>query len=300
MTRLAFLSDIHGNLPALEAVIADMQQYQPDHVIVVGDLINTVPFDAEVVETVVRSGWTAIRGNHEFYMLDYDTSREHPKMARSPSPKWLNDNLKDWYAYIAAMPDELTLHYRDGPSIYVTHGYPGNPFNAPSRVTPDERIAENLAGIEQTTVVGGHYHLSLDRRVGRWHVMNPGPVGAVMDGTHHACYLLLDAAGDRWQPTFRYLPYDYGRVEAAFARHNLAETLGVEGYLKCEQLRRARPTINGFSAWMEECYPGEGWTYPRAYEYLALPLEAIWESLGNGYHVNPEIPLPPAPTPPSN
>lgn len=295
MTRLAFLSDIHGNLPALETVIADMEQFKPDHVIVVGDLINTVPCDAEVMEIVVRSGWTAIRGNHEFYMLDYKTPREHPRMTESPSPRWLNENLKDWFAYIAAMPDELTLYYRDGPPIYVTHGYPDRPFDAPSRVTPDSIIAEKLAAIEQTTVIGGHYHISVDRQVERWHYMNPGPVGSLMDGTHHACYLLLDAEGDRWQPTFRRLEYDYSRVEAAFARHNLREVLGVEGLLKCEQLRRARPTVNAFSRWIERCHPGESWSYERAYEYLALPLEAIWDELGNGYQIHPEIPLPPPP-----
>lgn len=292
MTRLAILSDIHGNLPALEAVIADLEHFHPDHVIVAGDLINTVPFDVEVMERVTSLGWTAIRGNHEFYLLDYGTPRERPNMKASPSPAWLNNTLKDWVPYIAAMPDQLTLYYRDGPPIYLTHGYPGQPFDAVARDTPDEKVVSWLHGIEQTTYVAGHYHLSVHRQVGKWLVLNPGPVGAVMDGTHTACYLILDAADDHWKPTFRRVPYDYAQVEAAFKAHRLDEILGVEGMLKCEQIRRSRPIINAFSRWLGQCYPGEGWSYPRAHEFLALPLEAIWDYLGSGYRVNPHIPLP--------
>jgi predicted phosphodiesterase len=297
LTRLAILSDIHGNLPALEAVIEDMQQFSPDHVIVAGDLINIVPFDAEVMQRVVSLGWTAIRGNHEFYLLNYGTSRESEGMRRSPSPAWLNKNLKDWFAYIAAMPDELTLYYPDGPAIYVTHGIPGDPFDAIMRVTREEKILRWFENVQPTTVVTAHYHLSVDRHVGRWHFMNPGPVGAVMDGTHDACYLLLDAIGDHWQATFRRVPYDFALVEAAFEHHRLDEILGVEGLLKCEQLRRARPTINAFSRWLDACYPGEDWSFERAYEFLALPLEAVWDHIGEGYLVNTDLPLPPAPVP---
>ena len=292
MTRLAILSDIHGNLPALEAVIADMDQFSPDHIIVVGDLINTVPFDAEVVATVVHRGWTAIRGNHEFYLLDYGTPRELPNMKNSPSPAWLNKNLKDWISYLSAMPDQLILYYRDAPPVFVTHGLPANPFNAVSRITPSERVVSWLKDVKETTYICGHYHLSVDRHIGQQHILNPGPVGAVMDGTHEACYLLLDAAGDHWDTTFRHIPYDFSRVELAFQEHNLDNILGVEGFLKCEQLRRARPTIVSFTDWLTASYPDEDWSYERAYEYCSLPLEAIWHTISESYHVNPDIPLP--------
>jgi predicted phosphodiesterase len=295
VTRLAILSDIHGNLPALETVIDDMQQFSPDHVIVAGDLINTVPFDAEVMDCVVSQGWTTIRGNHEFYLLDHGTPRERENMLRSKSPPWLNKNLKKWIPYIAAMPDQLTLYYQDGPPVHVTHGLPGNPFDAVTRVTPEAQVIEWLKDVKETTYIAGHYHLSVERRIGRWYILNPGPVGAMCDGTHTASYMLLDSAGDHWEATFRQIPYDYSRVEAEFQKQNLREILGVEGLLKCEQVRRARPTINAFYRWMCDNHPDEEWSYDLAYEFLALPLEAVWDSLGSGYLVNPDIPLPPPP-----
>src|SRR5690242_4951955 len=95
MTRLAILSDIHGNLPALEAVIQDLDQFQVDHVIVAGDVINWGPFSAQVVERVVREGWAVIRGNNEFYLLDYNTPRA-PRLWQSddwPLLPWLHAQL---------------------------------------------------------------------------------------------------------------------------------------------------------------------------------------------------------------
>ena len=78
MTRIAILADIHGNLPALEAVMVELESLQPDMVVLNGDLINAVPFSCEVVDRVRQTDWLAIRGNHEFYFLDWGTERAIP------------------------------------------------------------------------------------------------------------------------------------------------------------------------------------------------------------------------------
>jgi predicted phosphodiesterase len=75
MTRLALLADIHGNLPALEAVCADFAAFNVAHVIVAGDVINWGPFSPQVTERVMNAGWGLLRGNNEYYLLDYDTPR---------------------------------------------------------------------------------------------------------------------------------------------------------------------------------------------------------------------------------
>ena len=70
MTRLAVLADLHGNLPAFEAVRTDLAQFSVDRVVVAGDLINWGPSSAEVAARVLEAGWAVIRGNNEFYLLD--------------------------------------------------------------------------------------------------------------------------------------------------------------------------------------------------------------------------------------
>jgi len=73
--KLAILADIHGNLPALNAVMRELERLQPDHVVVNGDLINGVPFSAEVIDRIRAFDWTVVRGNHEFYLLNLGTPR---------------------------------------------------------------------------------------------------------------------------------------------------------------------------------------------------------------------------------
>src|SRR3990172_3513430 len=75
MTKLAILSDIHGNLPALEAVMADLENFEVDQVIVAGDVINFGPYSNQTAEFVIEKGWPVIRGNNEYFLLDYKTPR---------------------------------------------------------------------------------------------------------------------------------------------------------------------------------------------------------------------------------
>lgn len=112
MTRLAVLSDIHGNLPALEAVIADLAGRDVDQVVVAGDVINWGPFSAEVLARVTSAGWPVVRGNHEFYLLDYGTPRASPAWddrQRFSLLPWLCRQLRGpWQARIAGWPDTLS------------------------------------------------------------------------------------------------------------------------------------------------------------------------------------------------
>lgn len=250
MTRLAVLTDIHGNLPALDAIIADMGAFQPDHVIVGGDLINVGPYSAGVMQRVTELGWSTIRGNHEHYLLEYQTPRAPESRRGWKTMPYLYDQLAGrWYNVIAAMPDELVLYYPDGPPIRVMHGLPGNPWNSLHRLSTDDDVRRALAGVPETTVISGHYHLSFEKRVHGWHVLNPGSAGLPMDGLRDACYLILDSARDSWQPTFRRIPVDYAPVFAEFERQRFVENCGVIGYLITLQFKYARTVIDSFERW---------------------------------------------------
>ena len=88
MTRLALLADIHGNLPALEAVIEDMAQFAVDHVVVAGDSVNWGPCSRQVMEIITERAWALIRGNNELYVLDHDTERAPPHWASFTMPPY--------------------------------------------------------------------------------------------------------------------------------------------------------------------------------------------------------------------
>lgn len=134
VTRLAILADIHGNFPALQSVIRDLGQFQVNHVIVAGDVINWGPFSASVVELITNNGWAVIRGNNEYYLLDHQTAREpsawKDRTTWSLLP-WLHRQLAGrWHNTIAAWPDTLSLRFPDAPPLRVVHGSARSPWEA--------------------------------------------------------------------------------------------------------------------------------------------------------------------------
>ena len=259
MTRLAILADIHGNLPALEAVLQDLAQFTVNHVIVAGDVINIGPFSAQVLEIVTSKGWAAVRGNNEFYLLDYNTPRapaEWNDLARFPLPGWLHRQLNGhWHDIIAAWPDALSLRFPDAPPVRVVHGSPRGVTELMYPTLSEEDLEAMLAGTDEATVIAGHTHLSMDRHVGRWHLLNPGSVGGPLDGQISASYMLLDGNADSWQATFRRVPFDLDPILREFERQGFVEQCGVVGTLAVEDFKTARPTFLAFLRWHRACCP---------------------------------------------
>ncbi|HET7034113.1 MAG TPA: metallophosphoesterase family protein [Thermomicrobiaceae bacterium] len=269
--RLAILADIHGNLPALEAVLADLAGRAVDQIVMAGDAINWGPFSAAVLETLSRSGSVPLRGNHEYFLLDYGTARS-PEWGRgAPSLAWLARQLEPgWRRRLAAWPDTLSLRYPEAPPVRVLHGLPGNPFDGIFPWTADDEIRRYLSGIEEELVIAAHTHIALDRRVGNRRILNPGSVGLPLDGVLDARYLLLDAIDGAWQPTFRRVAYDSSPLFAEFERQGFVAECGAVGYLIVEEFRRARPVFRDFLKWHRAHCPGEPMTLALAERFLAL------------------------------
>src|SRR5215212_1124481 len=185
MTRIAVLADIHGNLPALQAVVQDLQQFDLDHVVVAGDVINWGPFAEEVLEYITREGWAVIRGNNEFYLLDAYTPRapaEWSDESQYSLLPWLRRQLAGkWQQRIAAWPDALSLRFPDAPPVRVVHGSPLSPWQPIFPSTPPDEIEAMLSGVDEATLVAAHTHIPVDEVVGRWHILNPGSVGVPLD-----------------------------------------------------------------------------------------------------------------------
>lgn len=284
MTRLAILADIHGNLTALEAVLADLAHTPVDHVIVAGDVVNWGPQSAEVLERVTALGWGVIRGNNEYYLLEYDTPRMPPAWREYALLPWLKRQLAGrWHHVIAGWPDSLSLRFPDAPPIRVVHGSPRGNADSLYPSTAADDAAARLAGVEETTVITAHTHLPMERRWGRWRVLNPGSVGVPLDGRHRAAYLLLEAAGGDWRAEFRSVPFDVGPVLAAFAAQRFEAACGFTGRLVVEEFERARLRISPFMAWRQARRPGVPLTDELAAEFATID---PWDYTPLPYHLN--------------
>lgn len=271
--RIALLADIHGNLPALEVVITELERLQPDYVVLDGDLINAVPFSAEVIDRVRTLDWATVRGNHEFYYLDFGTERAAPECddpRRWGQLHWLAAQITpEQGAWLAMLPDERTLYLKGVQPLLVTHGLPGrNRVGFYNEQTDDQIVAE-LSMIQVRTLVSAHTHIQLDRHIHsqplvgapahprHWHVVNPGSVGLPLNGDPRAQFALLESAPEEaepggWRVTFQRIAYDRRPALAAYAESGMAAAGGVMTELFYWELVTARPEVIFFVRWARE------------------------------------------------
>jgi putative phosphoesterase len=191
--RVAALYDIHANVPALEAVLAEVEHERVDEIVFGGDLT----WGPQPVEALglVRSLPNArfVRGNCD----------------REPD-EWERSRLSDEeVAFLQALPERQVV---DG--VLYCHATPRSDEEIVTPATPDEDVAESLAGVEQRTVVVGHTHMQQDRQIGSVRWVNAGSVGLAYEGELVACWALV---GDG-EIELRKTPLDIERVAEAFRR----------------------------------------------------------------------------------
>lgn len=227
--RIAFLTDIHANVHALEAVLADVRRQAPDLIVIGGDLTYRLPFPRETLELLATVEYQAIVGNTERYVVEWSAPGTWPAFLPSRGAEhaaWTRTQLGErWTAHLASLPDQLrfTLSDEPGAEVLVVHGVPGNPFvgihappgpdNPHSRwAVPDETLNQYLTGVRAGLILSGHTHVPLVRRWGASLIVNPGGLGYVWPGTpapYLTRYALLTRrAGRGWEVTPRTVPYD--------------------------------------------------------------------------------------------
>ncbi len=256
MTRLAALADIHGNLPALQAVSDDMRQFKVDQVVLAGDSVNWGPFSRDVLERVYQRRWAQIRGNNAYYALDYGTSRAPKSWSRFTLPPVLREQLgADWLNALSCLPDALSLRFPDAPPLRVFHGVPGNPWRAIFPQSPPDKVAGWLRHVKENSVICAHSHIPMERHIDRWHIFNPGSVGVPLDGDFSASYMILDGNAEGWElAAHRRVPFDYEPIYREFDRQNFVERGGVTARLVIEEFRTARLQVHPYVKWKTKVF----------------------------------------------
>jgi putative phosphoesterase len=194
------LSDIHGNKPALDAVLADMPDV--DALVCAGDVVGYNPWPAECVDALRDREVPTVVGNHDRAVVT-ETGFGFNSMAGA-GVRYAREQLSDaQLAWLDALPTERTV---DG--IKLVHGHPDDP----DRYTYPRMFSASLLGDEDALVMG-HTHVQHHERYDAGVVCNPGSVGQPRDGDPDAAYALLDT--ETLDVTERRVPYD---VEAVVER----------------------------------------------------------------------------------
>ena len=202
--QLAILSDIHGNLLALDAVMTDIEKQAPDDVWCGGDVGWFGPWASECIARVRDAGWTCVKGNTDVWLSG------DPQTVTDEAERKLLMAIAEDHAISAEDAQwlvNLPLGHSGPGSILLVHGTPASPFVGPQPTAPAAEFVpyEGRAGL----VVYGHVHIAFTRRLPDQQtiVANTGSVGLPMDG-ETASYLLLDMQGPSVTLTHRRVAFD--------------------------------------------------------------------------------------------
>jgi putative phosphoesterase len=188
--RVAALYDVHGNLPALEAVLDDVEREQPDAIVVGGDMVSGPLPEATLERLRSLEHAHFIRGNADRGVVAIRRGEAEPKLGLNDA--WIAARLSDeQIEFLADLPLTLTLDVDGLGRVCFCHATPRDDEEIFTERTPDELVAAMLAGTEEGIIVCGHTHIQVDRHVGRWRVVNAGSVGLPYDGEPGPRWTLL-------------------------------------------------------------------------------------------------------------
>lgn len=229
---VAAIYDIHGNLPALEAVLDEIRQAGADRIVVGGDVLPG-PMPRETIARLMNLDVPAhfIRGNGDREVMAAMQGRENaslPEPARQ-SIRWVAQQLDAAHEkLLASWPETLRLPIKDGPDVLFCHATPRNDTDVFTQLTPEERLAPIFEGLSASDVICGHTHMQFQRFVGKVRVSNAGSVGMPF-GDPGAYWLLVGR-----EVEFRRTQYDF---EAAAERIGQTNYSGAEDFATRNVLR---------------------------------------------------------------
>jgi predicted phosphodiesterase len=219
VNRVAIFSDIHANLPALEAVLADMDARGLTDRYCLGDLVGYATFPNNVIDTIRDLQIPCIMGNYDLGVGnssdDCGCAYKDPRSEAlgKLSIAWSNRHTTDENkVFLRQLPEQLRLRVGD-PQVALVHGSPRRINEYLYEDRPDSNLERLLDMVEADVMFCGHTHLPYHRVLpsGR-HVVNDGSVGKPKDGDPRVCYVVLTVEGNVPTVEFVRVPYDIERA----------------------------------------------------------------------------------------
>lgn len=223
--RIGIISDTHGDLLALEAVLSDLQHAGVDGILCLGDVALFGPQPRDTLAAVIATGCAVVMGNGDQWLLDPQLPAFDARESRFAR------DIKLWCAAQLTAGDldlmkgfaptiEMDL---DGVRLIGFHGSPRSNEDLITSATPERELAEMTAGVQATVLAGGHTHIQMLRRFSGGLIVNPGSVHCPIEpgrvpgafyGPPWAEYGVITGRGDRLSVDLHRVPVDIDRLEA--------------------------------------------------------------------------------------
>ena len=261
--KIAVLSDIHGNMPALRAVVKDIEAWQPNLVVVNGDIVNRGPCSRAALRFVLdkqaSDGWHLLRGNHEDFLLR--CGQPDTKLGRAANEinrfvHFAYQQLNGELEAVRAMPERFSWFAPDSSEFRVIHAsMPSNRLGIYLDSTDDE-LRQRISPAPSLFVTG-HTHQPLIRQIDETLVVNTGSAGAPFDLDWRPSYGRFTWAQKQgWRAEIARVEYDRTLIEEDYVRSGFLEKGGPLAQIMLVELRRARGLIYHWASQYEQAVTG--------------------------------------------
>lgn len=217
--RFAVIGDIHSNIIALDAVLADIKSKAVDFILSTGDLVGYAPFPNEVIQRLRREGILSIQGNYDRAVgnkelvcgCDYQEERQLEMAGRSMA--FTNAAVIDEARnYLRNLPESLIVE-AGGLKVVVVHG---SPRQINEYLFEDStEVIEVTKELDADILICGHTHKPYHRVINGKHVINSGSVGKPKHGNPNATYVIVAVADGAVSAEIQEVPYNFEKVAAA-------------------------------------------------------------------------------------
>lgn len=222
MIQIAIFSDVHGNLPALEVVLNDINERGITHKFCLGDLVDFAPWGNEVIEIIKEKNIPCLLGNHDeriafdLPVIPLSKHSEQETIARfsaiDHSKRYITDENK---SFLAEFPFHLKLNYKIGRkhwNIQLVHSSLQSNDTYLYESENDQVFIDMLNASQSDVVVMGHTHLSFTKQISNQWVINAGSVGRSKEENRLASYLILRLDEEKISPEIIQLEYPLEKV----------------------------------------------------------------------------------------
>jgi len=277
--KIAVISDIHGNFPALETVSDHIEMWKPDIVLVAGDIVNRGPRSIDCLLFLEKkqreNGWKIIRGNHE----DYVISREDPKDPRTgPSYElykpthYIFQQLNNDVTGLKSLPEIIEIFSPQDEEIRMVHASMKNNRDGIYPETKKEKLESQISPAPSVFITG-HTHRPFTRNVFDTLVVNAGSVGLPFDNDSRTGYAQIVRNSHGWKAEIIRLNYDIAQAEKDFFDSGYIDGAGPLANIVLLELRLALSQLYHWSVrYSKSIIDGSISVAESAEEYLQKPI----------------------------
>lgn len=225
---VSVISDIHSNLPALKAVLEEVEKENPDYILCLGDIVGYGAEPNEVCEELRgMDNLIAVRGNHDHAVLTEDVEGLNEQAAEVA--EWTREEIgRENLEFLDSLKNYRALEL-DGLHVFAAHGSPDDYLDEyVHEDTPEERFERFFDETKAHMIATGHTHMPFVKEVGVRLFLNAGSVGQPRDRDRRACYVMMDT--EEPSVTIERVPYDVEEAAEAIINSGLPDQLGERLY----------------------------------------------------------------------